>query len=253
VAAPRLKWEKMRSHPKPKAGTGNASLVLSYVDPQNPSKARRGDAIELWVNNVAADFSMTGTTAQSIAKRDFYPRNFNQPAYSISGQTFSERHYGQLGEFVRWAQKECIFNNGIMEFVAPAAGPDEVWVPTGRGKRKVKRPIVRGQRGRRPTLWIQGYVGTMPRKHAVGVQSPEYTFAFIVSRVLVGPLKDQAVSPAVLPKNWDSFIKRDATGFILNPDDVLLTQQRKAKGTPVTRAPDVAHGTTEVDAKYGRD
>jgi hypothetical protein len=211
-------------------------LIVKYVNAidhtysSKPSKRH-----PIWIDEMTTDFALSGTTAQSAAKRDFYPRNFNQPSYGFHGQTFSETHYGQLGEWIRKAQLDCVFRYGLMQIFLPASGATHVWV--GPDGREHKREITRNQRGRRPAIWLEGYIANIQRAHEVGVQAPEYDFGFIVSRSIAGPITEAPVSPNVLPRNWDSFIKRDATGFITNPDDVLLSQGKGKKRTPPTRVP----------------
>lgn len=232
---PAVQWSRMRSLPKPKRGTENGYLIVRYLTPDHTyDKTKPARKFPLWVDEMRTSFALSGSTAQSVAKRDFYPRNFNQPSYQFHGQTFNETHYGKLGEFIRRAQKDCVLRNGIMQIFLPAHGATHVWV--GPDGREHKEQIVHNQRGRRPAIWLEGYVNNIQRAHAVGVQAPEYEFAFIVSRTIDGPIKEQRVSPNVLPRNWDSFIHRDGTGFITNPSDIL-SGSADDKGTrkPPTR------------------
>lgn len=233
-----LPWDRMRSHPIPKNKTANASLKLVKVDGK---KRVVIDTIPLWVFDLSADFSLSGSTAQSHGKRDFYPRNFNQPSYRIQGQTWNERHYGLLGENIRSWQHRCVRGNFLMQFHLPGDGPSPVWFRRANGQR-FKAEVQRNMKGPRPNIAFEGYVADMPRTHKRFVHAPEYSFDFIVSRQLTGPLREETIRPTVLPTSWTSFVARGATGFIRDPDEILLSQQKsKSKGgqQPKDPQPDV--------------
>lgn len=228
-----LSWTQLREEPKAKPGTNNGNLSFGRLD--QGGTYRELKAFPIWIYDVTSDFALVGTTAQSPGKRDFYARNFSQPVYTMRGQTHNEFDYGRLIEFVRDAQEECVFGakRTIMQVrLNGHRGPDEVWHQPGTRNER-KRPIIRNQRGRRPPLGAQGYVNTIRRAHTRFVNAPEYEFQFIIQRSLQGPFKDEKTPVHVLPTNWNSFIRQGSTGFITDPDEILLNMPKGGKPIPL--------------------
>ena len=145
-----------RSHPKAKPGTNNGTLQIF-----RERSEERSETTPVWIHQVESDFGITGSFGQSVGKRDFYPRNFNQPSYRFYGQTHNENEYGDLCEFIRRGQLESIFGGAsgttpiLMRIKLPVAGVTMTWV--GRGRRsRVKRRINRNLKGERPPIWLEG-------------------------------------------------------------------------------------------------
>lgn len=228
-----LDWHQLREEPKGREGTANGRLSFGTLGPTGTYAER--ESFPIWVYDLTSDFSLTGTTGQSVGKRDFYARNFNQPVYNFSGQTHNEHDYGRLVEFVRDAQEACVFSpkRTIMQVLINGhRGADEVILHPGTDRAR-RAPIVRGQRGRRPPLGVQGYVNTIRRAHKRWVNAPEYQLQFIIQRSLQGPFRDERTPVHVLPTNWNAFIKQGSTGFITDPDQVLLNAPKGGKPIPL--------------------
>lgn len=228
-----LSWHSLRREPDARPGTNNGTLSYGRLGLTGTYSAI--DSIPIWVYDVTSDFALTGTTAQSLGKRDFYARNFNQPVYNIAGQTHNEFDYGHIAEFIRDAQEACVFGatRTIMQMLINGhRGADEVILQPGtRNERRA--PIIRNQRGRRGPLGVQGYVNTIRRAHKQFVNAPEYQFQFIIQRSLQGPFKDERTPVHVLPTNWNAFIRQGSTGFITDPDEILLNAPKGGKPIPV--------------------
>lgn len=218
--------EKLKNNPKPRKGTHSATLSIVQKAADGGVGIVKG-SIPLWIHEIETAFGISGSSAQSASKREFYPRNFNQPTYTFRGQSHSEHEYTTIAEFIRDGQLGCIFGDRLFIISAPAAGPVSEIVNTvagGKSKGKARHKMNRNLKGRRPGIRLQGYIQTAQRSHERWVNAPEYEFEFVVSRSLAGPILDEAVKPHVLPVNWDQFVARSRGGMIADPDKAILDE-----------------------------
>lgn len=136
----------------------------------------------MWVNDINANFAMSGSTAQSKKLRSYFPHNFAQPSITLSGQTPNQYQYNRLAEFVRKCHAQSVLNSNenTIRLVVLAGGEE------------TKRPIVRGHRN---SIYLDGYISNMPRRAERFINAPEFQFEFIITKAnkFLG-LNDQAIN-----------------------------------------------------------
>jgi hypothetical protein len=253
VQMPAVKWTRTHA-PEDGQLFKNAHGANAYlVDETLPDKPQ----VPLWIQEITADFSLTGNTAQSMTKRDFYAHNFTQPSFNFRGQTFNEAQYGYLTEFIRRAQVRQLLEignpkgdwekRGFLRIVVPKAGfvPQRVRI-----RRKGKQgPVTwrrknRSQRGERDHMIITGYIKAIQRRHERFVNAPEWNFEFITARMLAGPFSDSPVRSEKLRdiKDWTEFLRGD--GFVKDPDS------GKDEDKPKWRPPSFWGDDNDTDIDY---
>lgn len=86
------------------------------------SDAADNTHIKLTVNVVQTDFALAGSEGQSPLQKDFYPRNFQQVAFTLACQARSQHDAGRIAEFVHKAQRNAISKGSLMGLVIPEGG-----------------------------------------------------------------------------------------------------------------------------------
>ncbi len=195
--------EKLREFPRAHLSTANAWLNL--VDLK--AKVMIGEPLPLWIHELETSFSITGSFAQSVDKRDFYPRNFNQPTWTFRGQTHNEHEYSHIGEFIRNGQIRAIEGDALFIIGVNGGGI----------------PAKRNMKGTHQGTKLQGYISGVRRRHERWVNAPEYQFEFVVARHLAGPIVDAPVVPKIL-KDWKGLYR--GGGFIDDPDEAYSDKQK---------------------------
>jgi len=172
---------------------------------------QNGDHISLWIVDVAADFELAGTSAQSARKRDFYARNFVQPRLRVQGISGDSAQYQKLAEFIRDAQMKAILygdhqnvKNPTMELTVFGGG----WSDSN----------LRNTKGRTRTIKVQGYIESIERGAKRFEFSPEWTFDFVISKAVSWLVNDETVNARKL-KAWNEFIKKDNPNSLATRDD----------------------------------
>ena len=165
--------------PNSKFGALNKGLLVDKPDMRPDSGGERingangllrdskGQSVGLWINDISADFSMVGSTAQSKKKRSFYPHNFAQPMLVIAGQTPNQFQHARLAEFIRRSQLAATLNDLNVLHLTVLAGGE-----------KTARNITRG---RHIGIDVKGYIDRGSRTAEVGVQAPPFSFNFIIT------------------------------------------------------------------------
>jgi hypothetical protein len=142
--------------------------------------AQDGKRVFMWVNAYEADFAMSGTTAQSKKRREFFPHNFAQPTLNITGQTPNQYQHARLAEFIRRHQKlSAISDKHVLNLKI-----------TGGGEHTAQETV----KGIRDPVDLVGYINTAQRTAEVGVNAPDFTFGFVILKAnkFIG-LQDQVV------------------------------------------------------------
>lgn len=70
-----------------------------------------GAFIKLWITEINIDFAVSGVTGQSRYRRQFFPRGFNQPVVTVSGQMPNQKEYNRLASFIRECHFEAVTGN----------------------------------------------------------------------------------------------------------------------------------------------
>lgn len=148
---------------------------------ENPQHER----VFMWVDDVTADFAMTGNVAQSRKQREFFPHNFTQPSIHVHCQTPNSYQYNRLGAFIREGQKQGMVQQGDVLRLRIASGGEEA-----------ARHVMKGHHNH---ISVDGYVTTAPRGAERFINAPDYEFDFVITHAwnFLG-LQDQAVTVAHL-------------------------------------------------------
>lgn len=166
----------------------------------------------LTVLSVETDLSLSGSEGQSQMQKDFYPKNFQQPSFSITCQARSQQDVGRVAEFVHKAQRNAVSQGALMTLIIPSGGLQK----TAASVRH------QGMRGVRKGMQADGYVKSMPRTHKRHDPAPQFTFEFVVSRMHVGVFQDQPYKVYKLA-TWseivDSVLKENFIGAPLTVEE----------------------------------
>ena len=159
----------------------------------------------LWVYDVRSDFAMTGATAQSFRTRSFFARNFSQPSFTIACQSPNQANYAETVEFIRDAQ------------VRLRTMRIEIW-PGMKHLKPINGRLNRRLRGRHSRMMADGYVRVATRAHERHIYAPDWTFDFIVARMILP--KEWADDPVKIRRlvSWNDIIEKKKPGFVEDPD-----------------------------------
>lgn len=160
----------------------------------------------LFVHDIQIDLALAGADAQARFTKDFYPRNFTQPTFQISGQCLDQEEYGHLTEWVHQSQRNALANNKLTQLFIIGWGYDghrnSGSGVTLNGKGFPNQMI----RGSHSDTLAMGYVGSLKRTHKQGVYAPTWTVGFVVAELLSGPYQDGLVQ-AQKQQTWVDILK----------------------------------------------
>ena len=185
---PTANWDGGNRAPEPSVDYGKGYDVITTNMQASDTGANAwlrdsGDNthVLLTVVSVETDLSLSGSDGQSQMQRDFYPKNFQQPSFTIVCQARSQQDVGRVAEFVHKAQRNAVSQGSLMTLIIPSGGLQK----TAASIRQ------QGMRGVRKGMQADGYVKSMPRTHKRHDPAPQFTFEFVVSRMHVGVFQDQ--------------------------------------------------------------
>lgn len=180
----------------------------------------------LFITSVDVDFSVQGSIGQSRLTRDFYPHNFVQPTFQISGQAIDEMDYGQMCDFVHMCQYNLVESfspDSLMQLQVATRG-----IP---GHRTTGLTVScnnttlynQSVHGLHSEIIAKGVVTSMPRQHRMGVPAPTWSFGFQVYQMISGPfIEGQPQSPPT-GHTWVNLLK----GAANLPTKPMLQQNSK--------------------------
>lgn len=195
----------------------------------NPAQASgyflrpNGAMVDLWISEVAADFSLTGQVGQSRMTRTFFPRSFNTVTLTITGNVASTQEYNRLALFIR----EHHYN--ALQYINDGGTANQT--------------IVFGLYDRTPKSWannatnvkgnhlpwiVNGYVKTVDAGAVALEVAPAFSIEFVVTTSTfvagnTGLWQDTTLTEAALPSFIDLInvaTKSDrasGSGFVTNP------------------------------------
>lgn len=207
------------------AALNSANAILSDGDYQ----------LSVFVTDTNIDTSLSGSTAQSSMTRDFYPHNFVQPSYQVSGISLDQKDYALLCEFIHNAQRKAVLNGyrnltqlwvfGRDPSSSRSRGTDGTRTDgrqvilsdpgslmPGRRKDPNTRAVPDGAyvsqtiRGAHQPILAKGYVDGMPRQHQTGVYAVPWQLNFVVAAVLKGIYTDPPVRTASVMPTWQKML-----------------------------------------------
>lgn len=159
--------------------------------------------VKLTITAIDVSLALAGSRGQSQLTRDFYPRNFQQPAFSVTCRARSQREIGRVAEFVHKAQRNALTRGSLMGLVIPRAG---------------LKHTQNGMRGIRQGISLAGYVRAMPRSHRRHDPAPEFTFEFTVARSRTGLWHDEPYKAYKLAK-WSDIVETLMAGNFIKPPE----------------------------------
>lgn len=168
-----------------------------------------GDGVNLYVYEVQTGFSLGGSTAQSASTRSFFARNFVQPAFNVLCQSPNQSHYGQVVEFIRASHKLAItgVESNLEIYNANRLGASSGTNQYGRIK------------GDHQPIKATGYVSQIPRTHERFMYAPDYTFSFVVAKMISpSAWSDQLITPEQMMTWHDIITKIMKNEYITDPD-----------------------------------
>lgn len=169
-----------------------------------------GKELHLWLTDITAGFQIGGSFAQSARIRDFFPRNFMQPAFTLVGTATNQEEYGNIAEFARSTQLTSLHDNTTAQLIKLFIDPGTN--PPGQPERHY-----RGYQ-------LEGYITSVDRRHERFIYAPQYTIQFVVSTGDFGAKRDmvRALAP------WSEIFQKGAQ-FQQNPDEDTARPTPKAK------------------------
>lgn len=176
--------------------------------------------VKLTITSIETDLKLSGTRGQSQLQQDFYPRNFEQPSFTITCQARSQKEMGRVAEFVHKAQRNAVSQGSLMALIIPQGG-----LRNTRASADNKRD---GMRGVRRGMNMTGFVKSMPRTHKRFEPAPTFVFDFVVSRMHAGVFQDQPYKVYKLA-TWNDIVETVLKhNFIKPPKTVEQEQQQEA-------------------------
>lgn len=164
--------------------------------------------IKLTVIAIETSLSLAGSEGQSQLQKDFYPRNFQQPSFTITVQARSQKDVGRAAEFVHKAQRNAVSQGSLMTLIVPSGGLKHTRAPADTSRS--------GMRGVRRGMQMSGYVKSMPRTHKRHDPAPVYSFDFVVARMHSGIFEDQPYKAYHLAK-WSDIVETIMAGNFIKP------------------------------------
>lgn len=173
------------------------------------------DRVFLWVDNFQAAFNISGTQAQSVTTRSFYPHNLGQLTLTVHGQTPNQYEYGRVVEFIRHSHKKAVASGESFRLVIPEITPGE--------DSKLRNP--EDSRNTRSPVDVGGYVLSIERRNERFVNAPEYEFQFVIlqSRNFLGMMDEP-----VIQKNLVTILQ------LVENDKEFKWEEPKAVYTPIS-------------------
>lgn len=168
----------------------------------------------LTITAIETSLSLAGSDGQSPLQKDFYPRNFQQPTFSITVQGRSQQDIGRHAEFVHKAQRNAVVQGSLMRMIIPSGGLNHTAASS------VKN--LDGMKGVRRGMSMSGYVKSFPRSHKRHDPAPKYTFEFIVAKMHTGIFEDQPYKVYKLAK-WSEIVDTVMEGNFIQPP--MTTEQ----------------------------
>lgn len=148
-----------------------------------------GAQIDMWIEEISADFSLSGTSGQSRMKRDFYPHSFNDVKLMVKGRVASTQEYNRLALFVRehhWRALDSINGGGTadqtLQFVLHNTyGNGHTWRKPRSQDSELGHALTNTKGPHRP--WsVNGFVESINAGATRFEVAPQFEFAFVVTR-----------------------------------------------------------------------
>jgi hypothetical protein len=168
---------------------------------------------------IETSLSLAGSRGQGPLQVDFYPRNFQQPSFTLVIQARSQEEIGRVAEFVHKAQRNAVSQGSLMRVIIPGGGL--------KGTAASSVNDEDGMRGTRRGISMSGYVADMPRSHKRHDPAPQYPIEFVVAKMHVGIFEDQPYKVYKLAK-WSEIVESQLEGNFIKPP-MTIEQENQAE------------------------
>lgn len=219
-------------------GVADPNIDPADLNPNGRMTNQKGEDIDFWVEEIVANFAMTGTTAQSRNVRQFMPHNVVQPTITVTGRAPNYFQYNRLASFVRSSHynalhpqeqiREEVTANGrkvrseTVRLLIRNGREPEVWNANRSEKRPGDRAGKRVKGVHVPWL-VEGYIKSMKAGGERFNPAPQFSFEFFVAESIfkqgninMGMWEDVRVYGAEL-KPWLDWIKKSGDFVTVNP------------------------------------
>lgn len=197
----------------------------------NLAFTKSGSSVPLFITDVNIDFSLTGSTAQSVSGQVFYPKNFNQASLVITCQAPNPLYYGKVIEAVRDSQMPLSYISHL-----------RITQPNNQTN------IIKGTY---EEIKCQGYVSQATRSYQALTYSPEFQLVFTVA-IWESP-KDWADSTVTYPMqhDWRQLITPTKDNPILFEKEPVIAKtaaEQRQMADQATTSAQAAEAQQQLDA-----
>lgn len=202
---------------------------------------QRNEKIDFWVEDMSANFEMTGSTAQSRELRQFIPHNVVQPSVTVIGRAPNSFQYNRLSAFIRASHWNALHLDALGSSVRHENYLGKTMtVPTIRLiiRNRSDGPFPysgRHVKGVHVPWAVEGYVKSMGAGAKRHDPAPQFQFEFLISESLMKPnlglWRDTRVYGSQI-KPWLDFIKKDGSYVTVNSKDASVKDPRDQSSDP---------------------
>lgn len=234
--------------------TSGYAVKEPNVDPANKGwngrmVNQKQEKLDFWIEDVEANFGMSGSTAQSRNVRQFMPHNVTQPSIKVSGRAPNSSQYNRMASFVRASHYNAFHPGSLGEQLRHelTTSGQSVQVQTIRLIIARGRYVWNGERtkagqrvkGVHRPLVFEGYIKMMKAGGKRFDPAPQYQFEYFIAKSElndsrgIGVWGDSRVYGSEL-KPWLDWIKKGDT-FVTVTDaeaskNTLDAQEKKNSG-----------------------
>lgn len=151
--------------------------------------------LNLWIEEMSIDFSMSGTTGQSRWKREFFPHSFNQPILKMTGFMPNQREYNKLAAFVRESHSEALNVNRNLQPQSNISEKSNIFFKHYADHSDTPLPTVtlimnprynqgrqRNQKGGRRGMRMEGYIKSIAAGGTKFNFAPKFELNFVIAQ-----------------------------------------------------------------------
>lgn len=89
-------------------GYGVRDPELKNITANGRFTNQANEKLDFWIEEIEANFGMTGSKAQSRGVREFMPHNINQPTVTVTGRAANSFQYNRMASFVRASHYDAL-------------------------------------------------------------------------------------------------------------------------------------------------
>jgi hypothetical protein len=176
-------------------GYGVRDPELKNVTANGRFTNQANEKLDFWIEEIEANFGMTGSKAQSRGVREFMPHNINQPTITVTGRAANSFQYNRMASFVRASHYDALNLEELGTTVRTMlVGNKEEGFAETRVKADTVRFVLRKQPEGSPQPWsgrhvkgshvpwvLEGYIKSFKAGAERFEVAPQFTFEFSVA------------------------------------------------------------------------